>query len=144
MSDDSINAEFVLTVPAEAKEMWSFLMLHAGRCAKEGNPLHVLIQQEQADAYAYQRNAYFGYILRPIAEQVRVNGMLHSVQSWHHYYAEKFLPLTEIALPNGQIITRRQSIAKGHISAKAMAKLSLETSADAATEFGVVFPERQQ
>lgn len=137
----AIYREFVLRTPAEGAHLVQFLKHVAGPYAEKGTPLRVIVTDEEADRAHEQIKCYWGHIIKPISEQAWVNGRQHGMVAWHEYMCQKFLPAKEIILPDGEIIMRRASIAKGQISMRAMAKFSKEVEAYGAQELGVQFED---
>jgi hypothetical protein len=143
VSDDSISAQFVINTVDDANRLTAFLRQHAGACVESGNPLRVLVQQDEDDAFNYQVRYYWGITLKSICEQAWIDGKQFDKDTWHEFCCGCFLPKKEIVMPDGEIVIRRHSIARGHISAKKMAKYTIEVEAWASSELGVIFPEKQ-
>jgi hypothetical protein len=131
--------EFTLRGPSEAGAMLNFVKSNAKAFAEKGAPLRVIVTEDEMDRLDEQIRYYFGVVIKALAEQAWVEGRQFSKEAWHELMARKFLPGKEIVMPDGEIIVKRASIAKGQIGVKAMAKFTNEVEAYAATEHGVGF-----
>jgi hypothetical protein len=138
---ETLFREFTLKEAADGIVLVSFLRSNAKPFADNGTPLHVIVTNEELDRLDVQIAYYFGVTIKAIAEQVWVSGRKYSKESWHELFARQFLPEAEIDLPGGGTTLKRQSIARGKIGMKAMAKFTMEVEAHCASEFGVEFPE---
>lgn len=136
----ALHQEFTLRSPLVWQSLVDFVRQHAKPANDAGRPLRVILTDEDADRLDEQIAFYFGVVVKATTEQAWVAGRQYSKQSWHEYFAEMFLPLIEVELPNGQLITRRQSIARGKIGVRAMAKFTEEVEAYVASELGVMLP----
>jgi hypothetical protein len=89
-----------------------------------------------------QRKYYHGYILLTIAQQAVVNGNKYVLETWKEHYRQKFLGDKVVEFINVMTgITRKelQRISSESLSVKGYNELIEKVTADAATEFGVVF-----
>ncbi|WP_454695693.1 recombination protein NinB [Achromobacter aegrifaciens] len=134
---DQLHREFLLTGEAPAAAMWQFVKSNARPFAERGQPLRVIVTDEEEDRLEQQIRYYFGVVMKAIAENVWVEGRQFSKEVWHEHFARKFLPLTELVMPDGEVVIVRASIARGKIGVRAMAKYTEEVLADAAIEYGV-------
>lgn len=57
----------------------------------------------------HPQNARYWLLIHLIAEKVKPEGETYSPDSWHEYFAGRFLGKTELRLPNGEIVKRRRS-----------------------------------
>ncbi|UAN04400.1 recombinase [Achromobacter mucicolens] len=134
---DAVRREFLLTGEAPAGALWQFVKSNARAFAERGHPLRVIVTDEEEDRLDQQIRFYFGVVIKAVAEQVWVDGRKFSKESWHEHFARKFLPPTEMVLPDGEVVIKRASIARGHIGVRAMAAFTEEVLAEISTEYGV-------
>jgi hypothetical protein len=130
--------EFVLSGPAVWQLVKELVREHAKAHIDRGAPLHVIITEYDKRRADVQNREYWGYVLRPISEQVFVEGRKFIPDAWHELYASQYCPKIEITLPNGEIITRRKSTSE--MGQKEFREYMDRVRSDAATEHGVVFP----
>jgi len=135
--------EFVLRDEADARAMWQFVKSNAKPFAERGQPLRIIATDEDQDRLDEQIAYYFGVVIKSLVENAWADGQRFSKKAWHEYMAEMFLPPIEMKLPNGETKIRRQSIARGEIGVKAMAKFTQEVEAYAATEHGIEFEDKR-
>lgn len=131
--------EFVLRGPSDAKGLIAFIKENAGEYVQKGSPLRVIVTEEEADRLDEQIKFYFGVVVKTIAEQAWVEGRQFDKDVWHELLAKQFLPTRELTLPDGEIILKRSSIARGQISLRRMTKFIREVEAYAGQELGVRF-----
>jgi len=89
-----------------------------------------------------QRKYYHGYILLTISQQAVVNGNKYVLETWKEHYRQKFLGDKVVEVINVMTgITRKelQRVSSESLSVKGYNELIEKVTADAATEFGVVF-----
>jgi hypothetical protein len=89
-----------------------------------------------------QRKYYHGYILLTISQQVNVEGRKYHVDDWKHHYRQKFLGdkiVEVIDVMTGATKRELQRVSSESLSVKGYNELIEKVTADAATEFGVVF-----
>lgn len=138
-SVNSLYREFTLRSPADAGAMVNFIKSNAAAFVDKGTPLRVIVTEEEMDRLDEQIKYYFGVVVKAIAEQVWVAGRQFDKDVWHEQLAKQFLPTKELVMPDGEIVLKRSSIARGQISLKRMGKYLQEVEAYAATEHGVRF-----
>ena len=100
-----------------------------------------IISYEEA-ATNRQRKYYHGYILLTISQQAVVNGNKYVLETWKEHYRQKFLGDKVVEVINVMTgITRKelQRVSSESLSVKGYNELIEKVTADAATEFGVVF-----
>lgn len=134
---DKIRKEFIIRNAAIRKALDAFLDSNWEACANAKSPLAITIKNEKAKRSDAQNARYFGYILAQIAEQAFVNGKQYDKDTWHEYYKRKFIGIVE--LPDGN--TRAKSSA--NLPVDEFKEFSDKVEADAATEHGVLFYERE-
>lgn len=135
----SLYREFTLRDSADAAAMVSFIKSNAGAFVEKGTPLRVIVTEEEMDRLDEQIKYYFGVVVKTIAEQVWLQGRRFDKDAWHEQLAKQFLPTKELIMPDGEIVLKRSSIARGQISLKRMTKFIQEVEAYAASEHGVRF-----
>lgn len=140
---DALYREFVLDGPSVAKILWNFLKSNCKAFSDRGTPLRVIVTEEEMDRLDVQIAYYFGPCMKQICEQAWVEGRQYSKEVWHEHFAKQFLPAKELVLPDGEIVLKRGSIARGKISFKAMTKFLLEVESCAASELGVIFEDER-
>lgn len=138
---DKLYREFLISSPSIWKLVTKFISANASAFIERGTPLKVIVAEEESDRFDEQVKYYFGIVVKTIAEQAWVEGRRYDKDAWHEQLARDFLPTREIVTPDGEIILKRSSIARGRISNKAMAKYTQEVTAYATTELGVIFDE---
>ena len=134
---DAVHREFLLTGEAPAGALWQFVKSNARAFAERGHPLRVIVTDEEEDRLDQQIRFYFGVVIKAVADQVWVDGRKFSKETWHEHFARKFLPPIEMVLPDGEVVIKRDSIARGHIGVRAMAAFTEEVLAEISTEYGV-------
>lgn len=139
MSDGILYREFTINGATDWAHVVTMVKANAPAMAEKGTPLRVIVTEEAQDRLDDQIRYYFGVVIRTISEQVWLAGKQYTKEAWHELLAKQFLPGKEVVLPDGEIVTRRQSIARGHISLKAMTKYIRDVEAYAGSELGVRF-----
>lgn len=134
--------EFTLTTPEVGASMVNFVKQNAKAFADKGTPLRVIVTAEEMDRLDVQIAYYFGPLMKQVTEQAWVDARQYSKEVWHEHFAKLFLPATELQLPDGEIVIKRGSIARGKIGIKAMAKFTLEVEVYASQELGVIFDDK--
>jgi hypothetical protein len=89
-----------------------------------------------------QRKYYHGYILTTIAQTATVEGRKYAMAVWKEHYRAKFLgdEVTDVTdIKTGAIKKELRRKSSESLSVKGYNKLIDQVTADAATEFGVVF-----
>lgn len=139
MSEAALYREFTLRDGGVWSSLVAFVKSNAKAFADKGTPLRVIVTEEEIDRLDEQIRYYFGVIVKSIAEQAWIEGRRFDKDAWHEELAKMFLPTREITTPSGEIILKRSSVARGHISLKRMTKYIKEVEAYAASELGVIF-----
>ena len=137
----SLYREFTLDTAAAATVMVNFLKSNAPAFAERGTPLRVGVTEEEMDRLDEQIKYYFGPLMKQVTEQAWVTGRQYSKEVWHEHFAKLFLPATELTLPDGEIVIKRGSIARGKISLRAMTAFIRLVEAYAGAELGVVLED---
>ena len=135
----ALYREFTLDPPAAGAVLVNFLKSNCAPFAEKGTPQRVIVTEEEMDRLDEQIAYYFGPLMRQVTEQAWVQGRQYSKEVWHEHFAKLFLPAKELVLPDGEIVIKRGSIARGKISLKKMTAFITEVEAYAATELGVEF-----
>lgn len=107
--------------------------------ARDGRPLRVILVEEEQDRLESQVKAYWSMVIKPIAEQVWVDGQRFSEKTWHHHMKDLFLPARELRMPDGSIKLVQPSIARGEITVGQMAEYMTKVCAHASQDYGVIF-----
>lgn len=50
-------------------------------------------------------NRRYWLILHAVADKLRPNGQAYSAETWHRYYASRFLGCDDVRLPSGKVLT---------------------------------------
>jgi hypothetical protein len=137
----ALYREFKLDTPAVASVLVNFLKSNCKAFADKGTPLRVIVTEEEMDRLDEQIKYYFGPMMKQVCEQAWINGRQFDKNTWHIFFAKKFLPSTEFVLPDGEIEIKRGSVARGQISLKKMNVYLLEVEAYCGQELGVVFED---
>ena len=139
----TLYREFELTSPSVGVSLVNFLKQNASACAERGTPLRVIVTEEDMDRLDEQIKYYFGPVVKQITEQAWIEGRQFTKEVWHEYFAKLFLPFNELVMPDGEIVVKRGSIARGQIGFKKMATFLTEVEAHASQELGVVFEDNR-
>lgn len=89
-----------------------------------------------------QRKYYHGYILDTIAKTVLIDGRKYLLAVWKEHYRAKFLGDTVVEITDiktGATKKELRRVSSESLSVKGYNKLIDQVTADAGTEFGVVF-----
>jgi len=135
----TLYREFTMDTPSAGVVLVNFLKSNCAAFVGKGTPLRVIVTEEEMDRLDEQIAYYFGVCIKQISEQAWVDGRQYSKECWHDYFAKLFLPAKELVLPDGEIVIKRGSIARGKISLKKMTAFITEVEAYATTELGVEF-----
>lgn len=68
-----------------------------------GEPMLVTVEQYREKRRLAANRRYWA-ILQDIAEQVKPSGQAYGADTWHRYFAAKYLGVNEIKLPNGKVL----------------------------------------
>lgn len=142
MSLPDIDEHFEIYDRISMAELWEFLKATAPKYAEAEQWLNVHVTTEELDRLDAQIAYYFGFIIKPLAQNIFVEGRKYSPESWHELLKGMFLPFREIELPNRTVVKVRSSLARGKISNKAMAKYTLECAAYATSEHGIIIEDK--
>jgi hypothetical protein len=140
----ALYREFVLDKPSIGSMLVNFLKSNAAAFVEKGTPLRVIVTEEEMDRLDVQIAYYFGPLMKQVCEQAWVEGRQFSKEVWHEHFAKLFLPAKELVMPDGEVVVKRGSIARGQISLKKMAEFTREVEAFATTELGVVFDDQRR
>jgi predicted GNAT superfamily acetyltransferase len=107
-----------------------------------GNKQVVTLTSFEESMTAQQRKYYHSYILVNIAQQAAVAGRKYAMPVWKEHYRAMFLgdkvvDVTDIK--TGVIKRELQRVSSESLSVKGYNELIEQVTADASTEFGVVF-----
>ena len=89
-----------------------------------------------------QRKFYHGYVLLTISHQAIVDGRKYSLDVWKEHYRKMFLgdKVVEVTdIKTGATRKELQRVSSESLSVKGYNELIEKVTADASTEFGVVF-----
>ncbi len=140
---DVLYREFILDTPAAGVVLVNFLKSNCATFVERGTPLRVTVTEEEVDRLDLQIAFYFGPLMKQVCEQAWVEGKRFPKEVWHEYFSKMFLPSTELTLPDGEIVVKRGSVARGKISLKKMNVYLLEVEAYCGTELGVIFDDER-
>lgn len=107
-----------------------------------GNKQVLTIKSFEEALTEKQRKYYHGYILMNIADQVLVEGRKYSLPVWKEHYRAKFLGDTVVEVTDiktGATKKELRRVSSESLSVKGYNKLIDQVTADASTEYGVVF-----
>lgn len=134
---DTVFREFELRDENVVAALWRFLKLNAKALAESGKPLWCIVTNDAKKRNNMQNSRYWKAVLAPIADQAWVEGRRFSSETWHILYAEKFLPMIEIPMPDGSIRMERTSTTK--LTVREFSEYMQQVEADASTELGIRF-----
>ncbi|MEK6418440.1 MAG: recombination protein NinB [Burkholderia gladioli] len=121
--------------------VWSNLVALVRANAKayndRGEPLRVILTSEERKRNAEQNRFYWGAVLKAISEQAWIEGRQYDKDAWHEFFARKYGPLEEIAIPGGENVVRRMSTTL--MSVGEFSTYLNQIQAYAANELGVEF-----
>jgi hypothetical protein len=134
---DTVYREFELKSESVAGALWQFLKLNAKALSEAGKPLWCIVTNDAKKRNNLQNARYWKAVLKPIADQTWVAGRHFESKAWHIHYAEKFLPMIEVPMPDGSIRLERTSTTD--LKVREFSEYMQQVEADAATELGVRF-----
>lgn len=105
--------------------------------------LAVTIQPLEDQRSIQQNRYYWGFLLKHVSEQAKVNGIGATPEGWHLYFKKELLgyEFTKVREPGKTRKTVRKELrSTTGLSVKKMAEYMQKVEAMAATEFGVQFP----
>lgn len=120
------------------KEIWEILK----PSLLAGDKYTISIQGFDEAKTHQQRKYYHGYILKTISQTAVVNGRKFSLDTWKEHYRKEFLPdevVEVVDIKTGAVRNELQRVSTESLGVKKTNELIEMVSADAATEYGVVF-----
>lgn len=129
--------EFPLRTPSAWTALVAFVKANAQACVDRGHALRIIVTADEKKRSSEQNRRYWKLVITAIADQAWVNGRQFDKDTWHEWYARKYGVMTEIVLPNGEIVTRRKSTSE--MSVSEFSDYMSRVEADAAQELGVIF-----
>lgn len=139
MSSTRLYREFTLSGPAVWHLLKELVREHARAYIEKGTPLRIVVTSEDRRRTTESNGFYWGVVLRAIAEQAWVNEQQFNADTWHEYYANLYCPRVDVALPTGEIFSRRKSTSE--MGQKEFTDYVTRVQANAATEHGVQFED---
>ncbi|WP_211243417.1 recombination protein NinB [Chitiniphilus eburneus] len=136
-----VYKEFVLTAPSVWQALGAFVKANAAAFLHQGSPLRIIVTSSERKRSNEANARYWKGVLEQIATQAWVNGRQYGKEIWHEHYARKFGICDEMRLPDGTLILRRKSTTE--MSSREFAEYMTRVEADAASELGVRFFERE-
>lgn len=131
--------EFVISGESVWKSFVALVREHAKAYIERGTPIRLIVTTEERRRTPEANAHYWGYVLRPISEQVFISGRQFDADVWHEHYAELYCPRTEVTLPTGEIFSRRKSTSE--MGQKEFSEYVTRVQANASTEHGVQFED---
>ena len=131
-----------LIEPSQAHKALQTLWLKVKAELMAGNKQMLTLQSFEEAMTTQQRKYYHGYILTTIAKSVVVDGRKYALNVWKEHYRKLFLgdKVEEITnIKTGVIKREIVRISSESLTVKGYNKLIEQVTADAATEYGVVF-----
>jgi ATP-dependent Lon protease len=107
-----------------------------------GNKQVIIVKSFEESMTAQQRKYYHGHILQTISRQVSVDGKKYNLESWKEYFRAKFLgdEVIEVTdIKTGAIKKELRRVSSESLSVAGYSKLIEQVTAEASTEYGVVF-----
>lgn len=99
--------------------------------------VHVVVQPWQRKRSQLQNRRYWA-VLRNIEEQIELDGQAYSVETWHRYFRGKYIGVSEIPMPGGDVQVEPLSTTKLTVAEFGDYMTAIEAWA---AENGVVFDE---
>ena len=137
---------FTLRTPELAADMVRYVKAHAGEAARIGQPLQVTVARYKPPRTPGSNRFMWAAVLQPIADQVCVADRYFSAETWNEHLKAQFLPELcaagvekWVVFPNGD---RMLAMSTTHLNTEEMGLYLEAVQAHAATELGVVFPDR--
>lgn len=88
-----------------------------------------------------KQKGYYWVMLGRLAVTVKPGGQEFSPETWHEYFAERFLGFAETTLPNGKISRRRKSISD--LDRDEFTDYQMQVTVHALEEFHFWMPDRE-
>jgi hypothetical protein len=138
--------KFNATIPADRGAVRS-AMERAYRIAcaivAAGDCVDVLVRKHEDDRSLKQNAYYWGFVLKHVSEQGRIDGARYSREAWHELFRRLVLSyqVTKIAVAGRKkkmILRKLRSTTD--LTVHAFTRFLEEVIAMSATEFGVAFP----
>lgn len=137
MADKLIYREFRLHNASHWQIIIAFVKMTVVAVLAQGRRLRVIFTEDEKKRTLEQNKFYWGPVLGAIAAQAWPNGEQFGKDTWHEYFADRYLPKTEIVTPFGKIIARRKSTTELNVGE--FSEYLDRVHAEAASEMGVVF-----
>lgn len=139
---------FILRDGSVAAGLVAFLKEHAGPMVAAGTPLQVTVAKHRRTRSNEANAFYWAAVLTPIAQQVSVGGRWFSADTWNEQMKRDHLPEQCAAgvekwaiLPDG---SRELLMSTSDLNTEEMAEYLNKVQAHAASEWGVVFNDREE
>lgn len=133
ISPDQAKAVIASTIGPYCRRMW-----------EQGvDQLAVTVQPLEDQRSIQQNRYYWGFLLKHISEQAKVNGIGATPDGWNLFMKKEFLgyTFTKVKEPGKTRKTVRKELRSTRgLSVKKMAEYMQKIEAMAATDFGVQFP----
>jgi hypothetical protein len=108
----------------------------------EGKRIRARFEVEEDDRSIRQNAFYWGWVLKCISEQARLNGVGADADGWHYWAKKEFLGyrFTKVNVPGSKRpVVRRELRSTKDLKVKAFSEYLEKLMAYAATTFGVEF-----
>ena len=131
-----------LIEPSQAHKALQTVWLKVKAELMAGNKQMLTLQSFEEAMTTQQRKFYHSAVLTTIANQAVINGRKFAMPVWKEHYRTKFLgdKVEEITSIKTGVVKREVArVSSESLSVKGYNKLIEQVTADAATEFGVVF-----
>jgi predicted GNAT superfamily acetyltransferase len=128
--------------PTQAYQAINNVWLKVKSELQAGNKQVIELKSYEEALTAKQRKYYHGYILTTIAQSVSVDGRKYHLNVWKEHYRRLFLPDAIVDITDIKTgATRRElhRVSSESLSVKGYTKLIEQVTADAASEYGVIF-----
>lgn len=126
---------------AYAKQLRPKLVEHWA--VKPGARLMLTLAEEEDIRSLQQNRYYWGFLLKQISQQCRINGIGATAQGWHQWMKDRYLAprFKKVMLPGqaNPLVVREPASTRG-LSVAAFSKYLQQVEAEAVSDYGCVLP----
>ncbi len=143
-----VLAAITLRTAADWRRLVDLVRPLAGPLASRGTPLRVMVAEKRASRRLELNAFMWAGVLEQIAQQVCPRGQWFSAEAWHEYLKRECLPdACAAGVPKWQHHadgTRSLRMSTSDLDDDEFSDYLLAIQGHAASEWGVVFPERDE
>lgn len=133
----AIYREFPLRSPSAWQALVAFVKANAVACLDKGQPLRLIVTQDEKRRSLEQNRFFHGPVLDAITEQAWWQGRQYPKEFWKEYFRRRYLLKSEYTTPAGEIIQIYWSTADLNVGQ--MSEFLERVQAEAASEWGVTW-----